>query len=97
MARGDVVSAITSVATGANLDFQPAAGVEVMITEIGSDKYTGSTPDTVPQVTVQLYDGANASVVRRGTGKQQWTKPLKLFLNNTNYLRLTNDCGIQTK
>src|SRR3989304_3501640 len=49
-AGGDVVSDIQSIAGAANLDFQPAAGVEVMITEVGSGNFTGTLPDKIPNV-----------------------------------------------
>ena len=107
MARGDVVSDIQSIASGANLDFQPAAGVEVMITEIGSSAFQGSAPDQAPFVTVQLYNGTLASSLRAGTGSARlWSREMKIFLNNTRYLRLNNGdsstrnlsyCGVQTK
>ena len=95
MARGDVVSDIQDIATGANLDFQPSAGVEVMITDIGSEEWAGTTPDGTPFVDVFLIDGSlnlckfldNAAAARR------WVGSSKLFLNNTHYLRIKNSSG----
>ncbi len=106
MAVGDVVSALTSIAAGANLDFQPASGVEVMITEVMSQETTGSSPDTVPNVTVSLTDGTNIAAILGTSSVRRWARPLKLFLNNSLYLRITNESastkylaytGIQTK
>jgi len=113
MAVGDVVSQITSIAGGGNLDYQPAAGVEVMITHVGSNL----TVEGLPAVAVLLYNGTQGSeivhYVSSGatpslfTNVKQDVRPLKLFINNTNYLRITNldsdtaanisFCGIQTK
>jgi hypothetical protein len=104
MARGDVVSDIQSKTAGSDLDFQPAGSDEYMITEVGSDQRTGSTPNKTPDVNVILYDGAIESLIRYDG--ERWDAPLKLFINNTNYLRITNTsgstavlsyCGIQTK
>ena len=106
MARGDVVSDIQTIATGANLDFQPAAGVEVMITEVGSSAFNGAAPDAVPFVGVQLYNGTLASSVRTKDTQALWLKEMKILINNTRYLRITNTdassrnlcyCGVQTK
>ena len=105
MARADVVSDIQSIASGANLDFQPAAGVEVMITEVGSGEWNIGYPN----ISVQLYNGTLASIVRlnaQGVDAAIYGKPLKLFINNTRYLRINNVasttknlsyCGVQTK
>ncbi len=104
MARGDVVSDIQSIATGVNLDFQPAAGVEIMITEVGSSLSAGNIPNRTPDVLVQLYNGTLVSAVRR-PGDPPWY-PMKIMLNNSIRLRLNNAnastaslsyCGIQTK
>lgn len=106
MARGDVVSDIQSIAGAANLDFQPAAGVEVMITEVGSGNFTGTLPDKIPNVSVALYNGTLASFLRDNGSTQLWTKEMRIFINNTRYLRITNGsgsnqslsyCGVQTK
>ena len=107
MARGDVVSDIQSVTTGANLDFQPAAGVEVMITEVGSSNFRGTEPDKAPWVTVNLYNGTLASTLRDSSQSATlWSREMKIFINNTRYLRIANTdsatrnlayCGVQTK
>lgn len=106
MAVGDVVSDLQSLAAGANLDFQPASGVEVMITEIGSSEFAGTLPERVPNVTVRLNDGTLTSDVRIIGSARLWSKPLKLFINNSIRLQINNVsastrnisyCGIQTK
>lgn len=106
MARGDVVSDIQSITTNNNLDFQPAVGVEVMITHIGSDKVLDSTPDEHPHVQVKLYDGTNESIILSDSSARRWAFPLKLFITNSIRLRILNRnaatalisyTGIQTK
>ena len=69
MVKGDVINGTGAAA--AVLNYQPAAGVEVVIT----------TADTNEKVL--FYDGTNsAPVLAAGT------TPIKIFLNNTLYLRL---------
>ena len=93
MARGDTVSDIQSIAAGANLDFQPGAGVEVMITEITSNQVAGTTPNKTPDLSVGLYNGTLFSNVRTAAEVNDWRRPLRLFINNTRYLRITNTSG----
>ncbi len=101
-----MVNDIQSIAAGANLDFQPAAGVEVMITEVGSNQWNVS----YAYIDVSLYNGTLASIVRINSLASGLTgiysKELKLFINNARYLRITNQgatsknlsyCGVQTK
>ncbi len=106
MAVGDVKSDIQSKTTGAILTFQPAAGEEFLITEIGSDKFLGADPNRVPDVIVRLTNGTIVSIIRTPTGSAEWRKPLKILINNAIYLELVNNdagtailsfCGIQTK
>ena len=105
MARGDVVSDVQSIAAGANMDFQPGAGVEVMITEVGSSEWNIGYPN----IDVSLYNGTLASIVRKNgliANSGIYGQPLKLLITNTRYLRITNTsastrnlsyCGVQTK
>ena len=106
MAKGDVVSNITDVAAAASLIYQPAAGVEVLITEVGSSGWTGPTPDKTPYVTVRLNNGTSISVLKLFNESTTWSKELKAFITNSVYLDLYNPhtgtasigyCGIQIK
>lgn len=88
MAVGDVVNGIATV-TG---NFQPAAGVEVLITSIGQ---TGAGDG------YYLYNGAITAVILAASST---TPPrLRLGINNTIYLRYViaannvHYSGIQTK
>jgi len=89
MAIGDVVSDITSVSGGANLDFQPASGVEVVIVSYGSSQSVGTAPDLIPDIVVGLFDGTNAGTFSVDSGTTIFGG-IKIFLNNTNYLRIAN-------
>jgi len=79
MAVGDVVNAIS--ATNTVLTFQPAAGVEVMISSVGLDN-TGTNVRN-------LFNGTNVSVLASTITSHSVTNGnLKIFINNTNYFTL---------
>ena len=90
MAAGDVfVNMYTLMGTG-NFDIQPAAGVTVMITFMGTNNAGGSSAS---------YLGRNAT----GSGVSGWIDPNisgnslktftngKIFINNTQYIRVDGD------
>jgi len=90
MAVGDVISGISLVTAGGNLDFQPAAGVEVMIVNIAGDAY-----GTYAHM-AKLYDGTNeadtmavSEAAAAGGGK--------ILITNSRYLRITNADGTSSR
>ena len=96
MAVNDVVNGISAANT--ILDYQPASGVEVVITAI--------SPETASNLTMRLYNGTIDCILRSSyAGFLQDTTNMKAFINNTNYLRIdalggsANSAytGIQTK
>lgn len=80
MAVGDIVNGISGDNT--KLDFQPASGVEIMITSCFMDRIA---------IAPMLFDGTNQQelVCATPTVATQLGN-LKIFINNTNYLRLDN-------
>lgn len=95
MVAGDVVSGIG--AAGAAIIFQPAAGVEVMITAIFWDVGSGY---------IQITNGAltTAGTLHATNRIQGNTMGMKILINNTNYLSIPafagashGYTGIQTK
>ena len=104
MAKGDVVSGVGSVAGSSSLTFQPAVGVEVMITSAGVERMdTGH-----PECSVGLTNGVNEGrfITYNSTAGDSNFGQLRIFLNNTNYLIINNPnasstgyaySGIQTK
>ena len=90
MVVGDVKSAIISLATGATTTIRPAAGEQWLIFGVGSDKAVGTSPNTTPQVSVDLFDGTNASRVSQQQNPALWF-PNPVLITNAIYLRLTND------
>lgn len=94
MAKGDVVIQITDIATGADLDFQPSAGVEVLIAHIGSEAHDVTVD--APNVDVMFFDGSIESLVFDSSVDivhNIITQPMKLLINNGHYLRITNNSG----
>lgn len=96
MAKGDVVNDVQSITTGASLDFQPSAGVEALITEVANEA----------AIEVRLYDGSIDTAVVETLAAAEDRPPMKLLINNTNRLRITETsaatraigyCGVQTK
>ena len=96
MAAGDVVSGITIYSAGGYQTFQPAAGVEVAITQVCS-----------VGVWIALYNGTTEARFEHYDGEMTGIQnaPTKLMVNNSIYLRtqLTSSsgnsgfCGIQIK
>ena len=76
---------------GTDTNFQPAAGVEVCITEVGSNGTSATSVD--------VYDGTTTSVI----GATSHVGILvKIFITNSNYIRGTGVAnhfysGVQTK
>lgn len=97
MAKGDVVSDLQDIAASGNLDYQPAAGVETMITEVFFEGASGN---------VRLYDGTlTASRILSSLNDRANVGPSKVIVTNSIYLRMNNGstannelgfCGIQT-
>lgn len=100
MAVGDTVSDIQDVPLSNQVAFQPAAGVEVLITQLAAE-------GKVENSSFELYDGTLAAIFYTGLSVPSNGAPQKLFINNTNYLLLKNTnagaaammgyTGIQTK
>ena len=92
MTAGDVVNGISSANT--TLDFQPAAGVECVITSVGRE---------ATNTGFGLYDGTTLASDTPAANLN--TRKMKLWINNTRYFRIeatgaaTNGSytGIQTK
>lgn len=96
MAKGDSITDVQDIAAASNLDFQPGAGVEVVITEVPCE----------PIGTVKLIDASQQDAIVAAYASAEDRTPIQLHINNTTYYRLTNGgggngdlgySGIQTK
>ena len=97
MAVGDVINDIQNIAANADLDFQPAAGTEIVINSIGSDGTSaGATPAKTPLADVKLYNGSLESDIIRNGETAGWEQ-IKIWITNTNYLRINNADGANAR
>lgn len=80
---------VTDVVGSATLDIQPAAGVEVMITEISAETWVGIAPAGSPDLTAGLYDGVGLAFVMEAADSLLTGRKMDLPITNANYLRIT--------
>ena len=101
MARGDVVNNVVYVSDASYLNFQPAAGVEVMITLASLDREVGVAKDTRI-----CWSGSGVYTVFDANQTAAIVPELnmRMFINNTNYFSVYSSVatsvgysGIQTK
>jgi len=90
MAVGDVISGISLVTAGGNLDYQPASGVEVMIVNIAGDAY-----GTYAHM-AKLYDGTNEADIM-AVSEAAAAGGGKILITNSRYLRITNGDGTSSR
>lgn len=98
MAKGDIINGSAALATTASGTFQPAAGVEIILTTFG-------TESGLADLDVSIYDGTGGAIpVVKAVplSAQKYFVPV----NNTRYLSLKNNnagtkyyiyAGVQTK
>jgi hypothetical protein len=82
----------TLIATGVTT-LRPPLGEDWVITDVGSSRWLGAQPNGLPNVEIRYTDGVNAALVMDGANARGWFRPLELYINNTNYLTLTNPAG----
>ena len=85
-----VISDLQTIGIGANMDIIPPAGSEYKITDIGASIWIGGAPANLPDCTVSIFDGVNAANFMTGANVRGWDKPLELYYNTANYIRITN-------
>jgi len=82
---------VQAVGAGLTVSIQPPVNQSWRVTLIGSDQWVGVAPNAVPDVTAAIFDGTLAANVLRSTDTRGWYRRQNLHIDNTNYLRLTND------
>ena len=84
-------SAIQTVGAGLTVDIRPATDIEDWtIYDVGSSVWLGAAPVAVPDVEVDLNDGALVARIMDSTETRQWEPEQKLFVTRANYITLTN-------
>ena len=80
---GTVVVGFANVANGANMEYQPASGVEVRIVHMSGQKDVNAW--------IKAYNGSIESKIESASDLK--TGDLDMFIDNTNYVRLENSTG----
>jgi len=84
MAAGDAIGAIYSVTGKTYQNYQPAAGVEICITNFAYQDAANSY--------IYLYDGANEAAILKPTSTvSNNASPVKVIISNSVYIRFYND------
>ena len=89
-----VITDVQAIGAGLNWDVQPPAGQEWKITENGCSRFLGVSPAALPELTVSLFDGTNASIVIQSTDDKGWLDNMEIYVDATNYLRLNDVSGV---
>jgi len=86
-----VMNGIQTVGAGLTIDIQPPATQVWRVTEVGSDQWGGVLPNAVPNMDVSLFNGTIQAEFLRSTDVRGWYRKQNLVIDNTLYLRLTNN------
>ncbi len=89
-----VITDVQAIGAGLNWDVQPPAGQEWKITEIGCSRWLGVSPAALPELTVSLFDGTNASIVLQSTDNKGWMDAMEIYVDAANYLRINDVSGV---
>lgn len=95
MAVGDAIVGLVAVAAGANLDYQPAVGIEALLTQFSTIRMNVVGGMTVYDMDCRIWNGAIFALLANANTPYLWQN-LKVLVNNTNYLRLNNTSGLGT-
>lgn len=88
--------AITDLGAAANLDIQPAAGIEAVVTQWSAETWAGVAPAGSPDIFVGLYNGAVASdIAEDGTTSDSLinNRDFEIEIDNDIYIRITEGSG----
>lgn len=89
-----VMTQVAAVAAGANLDIVPTAADEYRVTEFFASAWVGVSPARLPQLTVSLFDGTNASILMQSTDDKGWIDEIDEYIDNGCYLRINDASGV---
>ena len=89
-AASSIISGTATINAGVTIPIQPTAGQDWVITDVGSDAWLGAQPNGLPDVRVELTDGAIFAQLADDANVRGWFRAFELYLNRTTYLALTN-------
>jgi len=90
VATDPVITDVQTIGIAGNMDIIPPAGFELEITDIGASLWIGGAPAGLPEVNVSLFDGIITGQFMLGSDTAGWNKKLSLYIDDQNYLRVTN-------
>ena len=85
------MNGIQTIGAGLTVDIRPPATQVWRVTELGSSAWVGALPNQVPNMDVSLFDGTIQAEFLRSVDVRGWYRKQNLVIDNTNYLRLTNN------
>ena len=88
-----VMTDVQTLGAGANWDVRPPAGQEWVIYDIGAGTWVGVAGVALPDLTVSLFDGVNASILMQSTDVKGWNEDMEVLIDNTDYLRINDNSG----
>ncbi len=88
-----VISDIVSLGAGITYAVRPPVGQEWLINDVGSSIWLGALPAAVPDVTIDITDGVSLAALANATNGRGWDQELNIYINNANYVLLTNTSG----
>ena len=93
MSVGDTVSALSATLAGARLSYQPAVGVEALITGFYTDKFLGAAAVMRRDISVDLTNGVIFIDIANNSSRfSNITK--RVLVSNTFYLSIQNTSGV---
>lgn len=87
-------SDVQAVGIGAAVSIQPPITEDWVIWDIGCDQWVGAGSAGLPNITVELDDGVNQAMIMSPVNTRQWEPQLCLFVNNGDYVTITNNSGV---
>jgi len=89
-----VISGTAFVGAGNFIDIVPPLGQDWVITDVGSSIWLGAGAAGQPDITIELVSGlpgfGNAAILSQATDARGWNRQMEIYINNGNFLRLTN-------
>lgn len=86
-----VMTNVANVGAGLTVDLIPPVNQSFRVTLIGSDTWVGVLPNAIPDVNVSLFNGVLQGELLRGADLRGWYRKQNIVIDNTTYLRLTNN------
>jgi hypothetical protein len=91
----NVISDLQVLGAAATFDVRPVAGIDWLITDVGSANWLGAAPAGVPNIDLDLTDGTFTAQILDPASGRLWEAELELFSSRLNYLNIANVAAVQ--